>query len=201
MNASLSRVAGRVLSILTTLLLLTISVCANAQSNVMSIAGGNGQSAYTGYALQNPLTVSFSGASYVTLDWTATNGAVIQQGDFTPTFSETIDTSLSPTASVNVYAGSTAGPFQVTVTCSSGCSSVQTLTFNETALQQPPNLQMLITGGNNQSGPPNTVLPAALQVTLTPTPLGYEGPPQETITSRAVTCWPKTAAAGRLDFA
>jgi len=182
MNASLSRVGGRVWFVMATLLLLTISVCANAQTNSMSIAGGNGQSTYTGNGLQNPLTVAFSGATVVTLDWSASNGAVIQQGDLTPSFSESVDTSSSPTASVNVYAGNTPGPFTVTVTCSSGCSSVQTLTFNETALQQPPELQMAIGGGNNQSGPPNTVLPTPLQVTLTPTPLGYEGPPQETIT-------------------
>ncbi len=70
----------------------------------------------------------------------------------------------------------------MTVTCSSGCATVQTLTFNETAQQAPPYLTMRKSAGDNQTGPPGTVLPAALQVTLTPTPVGFDGPSQETIT-------------------
>jgi outer membrane autotransporter protein len=181
MNASLRRAAGRVWSIMTALLLLTVSVCANAQSNVMSIAGGDNQSAYAGQHLPNSLSVAFSGSSYVTLDWSATGGAVFDT-NFQSTYSTFVDTGLSPTFSVGVYAATTVGPFQVTVTCSSGCTGTTTLTFNETALKPPPYLQMLITGGNNQVGSPNSVLPSPLQVTLTPTPLGYDGPFQETIT-------------------
>ncbi len=182
MNVSLRRAAGRVWSVVTTLLLLTVSVCANAQSNVMSIAGGSGQSNYVNQELPNPLTVSFSGASYVQLDWEISNGNGYFTQSNTSSYNPSFDTSLNNTNSVNVVLGSTPGPVQVTVTCVSGCDTVQTLTFNETANRQPPYLQMEIAGGNNQSGPPGSVLPQALRVNLTPTPFGYDGPFQETIT-------------------
>ncbi len=182
MNAILSRTAGRVWSVVTTLLLLTVSVCANAQSNVMSKGGGDNQSAYAGeYSLPNPLSVSFSGSSYVTLDLTASNGARLGT-NFSSSDSVFYDPSSNPTFSVNVYTPDSAGPFQVTITCSSGCTSVQSFTFNETALQPPPYLQMRKSGGDAQTGPPGTELPTALQVTLTPTTVGYDGPFQETIT-------------------
>src|SRR3569833_1443407 len=124
MNASLSRVAGRVWYVATTLLLLTISVCANAQSS-MTIAVGDNQSAYAGQRLPNDLSVAFSPSSYVTLDWSVTGGAVFDT-NFSSNYSTTVDTSMTPTFSIGVYNGSSAGPYQVTVTCSSGCTTVQT---------------------------------------------------------------------------
>ena len=117
----------------------------------------------------------------MTLDLTASNGARLGT-NFSSSDSVFFDPSSNPTFSFDVYTPDTAGPFQVTVTCSSGCTSVQTLTFNETALQPPPYLQMRKSGGDTQSGPPGTELPTPLQVTLTPTPVGYDGPFQETIT-------------------
>ncbi len=174
---------GRVGSIVTALLLLTVSVCASAQSNVMSIVGGGGQHAYPNFPFSAPLTVSFSGSSYVTLNWTVSNSdGGFQESEGSPTYSTDIETVSGTTSSVHLYAGATAGSIQVTVTCVSGCDTVQTLTFSETIDKDPPNLQMQIGSGNNQSGPAGTVLPQALRVNLTPTPLGYDGPFQETIT-------------------
>ena len=180
MNASLGRVAGRVWSLVTTLLLLTISVCANAQSATMSIAGGNNQSAYTGQHLSNPLTLAFSGASYVSLTLTASGGAEFDS--FSSTDSEFFDTAVTPTFSIGLYAATSPGPFQVTVTCNSGCMGTTTLIFNETALKTPPYLQMTKVSGDSQSAPPNTELQAPLQINLTPTPVGFDGPFQETVT-------------------
>ncbi len=98
MNARLCRAVDRVWSLVTALLLLTVSVCANAQTSAtMAIAGGNNQSAYTGQNLPDLLSVSFSGASYVTLDWTATGGATFDtNGGSTYTASE-IDTETART--------------------------------------------------------------------------------------------------------
>jgi outer membrane autotransporter protein len=182
MNVSLRSGAGRVAIIMSALLLLSISICANAQSDTMSIVGGGGQHAYPGDEFSNPLTVSFTGSSTVTIDWEVVNGNGFFQETGESTLVTSIDTSTQNTNSVHLYAGSTSGPMQVTVTCVSGCTSMQTLTFNETVDPAPPYLQMLIKSGNNQSGPPNTVLPSPLQVSLTPTPFGYDGPFQETIT-------------------
>jgi outer membrane autotransporter protein len=166
----------------TALLLFAVSVCANAQTAVMSIAGGSGQHAYPNNSFSNPLTVSFSGTGTATLDWEVSNGNGGFEESGTSSFTTIVDVPMQTSDSVHLFAGSTSGPLQVTVTCVAGCSSMQILTFNETIDPAPPYLQMLIKSGNNQSGPPNTVLPQPLQVSLTPTPIAYDGPFQETIT-------------------
>ncbi|HEX4481631.1 MAG TPA: autotransporter domain-containing protein [Rudaea sp.] len=149
----------------------------------MSIVSGSGQHAYSGYAFATPLTVSFSGESYVTLDWEVSNSdGSFQESDFESSYITEIGVEPGTTSSVHFYAGDTPGPVQVMVTCVSGCDTMQTLVFSETIDNPPPYLQMQIAGGNNQSGPANTQLSQPLRVNITPTPLGYDGPFEETIT-------------------
>ncbi len=188
MKAILSRVGDRSWSIACKFVFLLVAFCAPLHAaqaqTTMAIAGGNGQTGQTYYALPIPLSVSFSGTSTVFLDWHVTSGnAYFQQSgsnDYVPNDGE-LNVSSGSTSSVNLVLDGQ-GPITVTATCQLGCTTVQTLTFNETASPPPPNLEMDVYSGNNQSGPVNTTLPVALSVVLTPTPFGFDGPFTETIT-------------------
>jgi outer membrane autotransporter protein len=188
MKAILSRVCDRAGSVACKLVLFVAAVCAPLHAaqaqTTMAIAGGNGQTGQAFNTLPIPLSVSFSGTSTVTLEWRVTGGnAFFQQNDsndYIPNGGE-LSTSPGSTSSVNLVLDGQ-GPITVTATCQLGCTTPQTLVFNETATPPPPNLEMDITAGNNQSGPINTTLPTPLTVTLTPTPFGFDGPFSEQIT-------------------
>ncbi|HEX3895334.1 MAG TPA: autotransporter domain-containing protein [Rudaea sp.] len=189
MNAIYSRVSDRLWSAVCKLMMLVIAICAplhaaQAQTDI-AIAGGNNQSGYTNDELASPLTVSFSGSSYVLLDFHVTSGNAFFEesgnNDYVPN-GGTFGVNAGDTTSAHLILPSNAGPVTVTATCQSGCTTVETLTFNETATPPPPYLEMDITAGNNQSGPVNSTLPTPLTVSLTPTPLGYDGPFTEQIT-------------------
>ncbi len=145
----------------------------------MSIAGGNGQSDEYYAFLPTPLSVSFSGSSYVSLNWQVVSGAATiydsQYVGYGSSYSDSLNTSPGSTDSIMLAFNGTAGQVKVTVTCAQGCDTVQTLTFTETATKPPPYLQMNYLSGNAQSGPPNTTLPQPLVVELVPSS-GFEGP-------------------------
>lgn len=193
MKAILSRIGERTRSVAHNLFLFTAVLCALLQAaqaqtvpptTNMAIAAGNNQTGQTYSTLAVPLTVSFDGTSTVSLEWHVTGGNAVFQENYSNDYivnDGELRTTPGSTSSVNLILEGQ-GPITVTATCQFGCTTVQTLTFNETATPPPPNLQMAIAGGNNQSGPPNTTLPTPLQVTLTPTPFGFDGPFTETIT-------------------
>src|ERR1700722_8150842 len=189
MNASLHRVSDRLWSAVCKLMMLVVAICAplhaaQAQTDI-AIAGGNNQSGYTNTELASPLTISFSGSSYVLIDFHVTSGnayfAQSGNNDYVPNAGG-FGVNAGDTVSANLVLSSNPGPVTVTVTCESGCTSTETVTFNETATPQPPYLEMDITAGNNQRGAVNSTLPTPLTVSLTPTPLGYDGPFTEPVT-------------------
>ncbi|MDR3388892.1 MAG: autotransporter domain-containing protein [Rudaea sp.] len=168
------------------LAMLALTICAplhlvhaQAGPNAMSLAGGNNQSAQTFYSLPDPLTVSFSGSSYVFLEWQVTSGSATFQESGTTDYvagNGSLVTSPGSTTSVHLILGGTVGPVTVTATCSGGCTTAPfVLTFNETVTAPPPALEMQVNNGNNQSGAANTTAAQPLEVLLTHAP-GFDGP-------------------------
>ena len=78
MNATVRRVVDHCRSIAGKCLLFALAICAPVHAalaqNVMTISSGDGQTTPAGNAFAAPLTVSFSGSSYVYLEWQVTSG-------------------------------------------------------------------------------------------------------------------------------
>ena len=197
MNVTLSRAADRCWSVVCKIMLFALAVCAplhvvlaqTGASNQMTIVGGGGQSGPAGSELAQPLTVQFSGSSYVYLQWQVTSGdATFEESGSTSYIVNNGSFVVSPgtTSSVHVVLGATQGNVTVTASCIEGCDSSTVLTFSERATAPPPYLQMSIAGGNRQTGAPGATLPQPLSVALTPTTQGYDGPFTVPVTWRVV---------------
>lgn len=181
----IARYLNRICSVAVKLALMVLAVCApihvvQAQQSLGSIAitGGNNQSASYYSFLPSPLTVTYSGSSYASLDWTVVSGSAdIYDSQYYNYGSSYSDSFVTSSSSINLSFTGTAGPVKVTVTCTSGCDTQQTVTFTETATRPPPQLQMQYVSGSGQSGSPNSRLAQPLVVRLIPdTSSYYEGP-------------------------
>jgi len=142
--------------------------------NSIASSGGDGQSGQAGTTLPTPLTVTFAGVSNATLLWRVTAGSATFQESGTTNYTAlngTTQTSNGQTSSVHLVLGATPGPVTVTATCSNGCDTSQTQTFNAT-VAAPPTNTMSISSGNNQSGNTNTALASPLTVSFSGTPVG-----------------------------
>lgn len=187
MRTALKRILAGIGTPIVKTLLSGVTICAlmvvshaAMAANSMSIVQGGGQSVYPYSTFPNPLSVMFSGTSpSVTLEWKVVAGNVsIYDSTFAyqgTDYVQQLATAPGTTATIRLVSGATAGPVSVQAICQLGCDTVQTLTFNETVQQQPPNLKMDEVSGSGQSGAPNSTLPNPLVVQLTPSPL-YEGP-------------------------
>src|ERR1700733_1763720 len=127
MNASLNRVSDRLWSAVCKLMMLVVAICAplhgaQAQTSTdIAIAGGNNQSGYTDTELSNQLTVSFSGSSYVFLEFHVTSGNAYFQESGTNDYivnGGSFGVNAGDTAGAFVILKSTPGPVTVTATCS-----------------------------------------------------------------------------------
>jgi uncharacterized protein with beta-barrel porin domain len=179
MKTSMSGLWGKLCGGLVKAALAVTAICAvpgwALAQTTMHIAGGNGQVGYANYGFSSPLSVNFSGSSYVTsLEWKVLQGDVTFSSGATDEFD--FGVIPSQTYSRSLIAGSTAGSVVVQVICTGCGSGTQSLTFNESLKPPPPYLQMSVVGGDGQSGPPNSTLPVPLTVQTVPTPLGFDGP-------------------------
>ena len=142
--------------------------------NSISASGGSGQSGQAGTTLPTPLSVTFSGVSNATLQWRVTAGTATFQESGSTTYTPlngTTQTSGGQTSSAHLVLGATPGPVTVTATCTSGCDTSPTQTFNAT-IAPPPTNTISVVSGNNQSGAPNTTLANPLTVGFSGTPVG-----------------------------
>ncbi len=146
-------------------LVLCLPVHAAFAQNSIAIASGDNQSGNTFTQLASPLTVSFTGSTTVILDWQVNGDAFFQSSGAT-TFQQTLNTAPGSTSGVNLDLGGTVGQLTVTATCSQGCNGVQFVTFKVNVNMSPPQLQMVLVGGNNQSGAQNSTLPLPLTVKI-----------------------------------
>lgn len=142
--------------------------------NSITSSGGSGQSGQSGTTLPTPLTVTFAGVSNATLQWRVTAGtATFQESgstSYTP-LNGTTQTSGGQTSSVHLVLGATPGPVTVTATCTNGCDTSPTQTFNAT-IAAPPSNTMSLQSGNNQSGTTGSTLANPLTVGFSGAPVG-----------------------------
>ena len=84
--------------------LLLLAVCApmHVAHAQMVLYSGSNQAGLVSTTLPNPLTVRFSAASYVTLDWTVTSGdATIQESGTTTYSTFATNTNVAPARAAN----------------------------------------------------------------------------------------------------
>lgn len=127
-------------------------------AQTLTINSGNNQTTPLGTSFALPLQVlaedSSVPASDVTIDWSITSG------DATLSSASNL-TNLSGIAQITVTATGNAGPIQITATRNDTGNSV---VFDLDSTFAP---QLLVTGGDNQSGPPNTSAGTPIEVQLT----------------------------------
>ncbi len=129
-----------------------------SSSQTLTLHAGNNQTTPLGTTFPNTIVVlaedSGVAASDVQINWSVTSGdAILSSG--------TTLTDLSGFAQINVDATGNAGPIQITAERDDSGNSV---VFDLTSTFAP---QLVVAGGDNQSGPPNTPAGAPIQVQLT----------------------------------
>jgi len=145
--------------------------------NSISSSGGNGQSGQSGTTLPTPLSVQFAGVSNATLQWRVTAGTATFQESGSTTYTPlngTTQTTAGQSSSVHLVLGATPGPVTVTATCTTGCDTSTTQTFNAT-IAAPPTNAMSLVSGDSQSGTAGTTLANPLTVGFTGAPVGAGG--------------------------
>jgi hypothetical protein len=122
----------------------------------LNVTAGNNQSGYISTLLPTALTVEAtnngSPVSGVSVTFTSSNGGSFGSG--------TVTTGSNGLASTTYTLPATAG----TITITASATNYKSTTFTETANAAKA---LTVTGGNNQTGIPGTVLPTALTVTAT----------------------------------
>ena len=147
--------------------LLLLAVCApmHVAHAQMVLYSGSNQAGLVSTTLANPLTVRFSAASYVTLDWTVTSGdaTFMESGGSTfSTFPTNTNVARGDTESVHLMLGTTPGPVTVNAHCG-GCDTGIDVAFTETINGHN---SIASSGGGGQSGQAGSTLPNPLVVTF-----------------------------------
>src|ERR1700760_3641886 len=101
MNTAYRRIAARCWSLVCKTLLFAIAVCAPVHAvqaaNQMTLASGNNQSAQAGNDLAQPLTVAFSGSSYVFIEWQVTSGDAFFEDSGESTYETNVEVTAGST--------------------------------------------------------------------------------------------------------